>query len=82
LQVFRKAREGCDVKEVGMYMNADRVRLRMEELRREADRERWIAEARAARGPGHVRSLAAGALGRISSVAAAAEIHLLHGGAR
>jgi hypothetical protein len=82
LQVFRKTRKGCDVKEVGMYMNADLVRLRMEELRREADRERWVAEARAARGPGPVRTLAAGALGRISSVAAAAEVHLLHGGAR
>jgi hypothetical protein len=82
LQVFRRTREGCDVKEVGMYMNADLVRLRMEELRREADRERWVAEARAARGPGPVRTLAAGALGRISGVAAAAEIHLLHGGAR
>ena len=70
------------MKEVGMYMNADLVRLRMAELRREADRERWIAEARAARGPGHFRTIAAGALGRISSVAAAAEIHLLHGGAR
>jgi hypothetical protein len=70
------------VKEVGMYMNADLVRLRMEELRREAERDRLVAEARARRGPGHVRVLAAGALGRISSVAAAAEVHLLQGGAR
>jgi hypothetical protein len=65
-----------------MYMNPDLVRLRMEELRREADRDRLVAEARASRGPGPVRALAAGALGRISSVAAAAEVHLLQGGAR
>jgi hypothetical protein len=70
------------LKEVGMYMHADLVRLRMEELRREAERGRLAAEARAVRGPGHVRTFAAGALGRVSTVAAAAQVHLLDGGAR
>jgi hypothetical protein len=82
LQVLKTDRRVGPVKEVGMYLNADLVRLRMEELRREADRDRLVAEARVSRGPGHVRALAAGALGRISSAAAAAEIHLLNGGAR
>ena len=68
------------MKEVGMYMSAELVRLRMEELRRESDRDRIAAEARAdeAGGPGHLRLAVAGALGRLSTAAASAEIRLLH----